>query len=142
MTLEELQQLVDKDLKLDDTELDSESARIPLLHNKYLQHLNKFTLLLKKAQQDYNGLTREKWEYYTGKADESVYREKPFDLKVLKSDVHIYIDSDEDIQKADQKVAYLNTVVKYLEQILRGLNNRTFLIKNMIEWKKFTSGAI
>ena len=142
MNLEELQQLVDKDLKLDDTELDSESARIPLLHNKYLQHFNKFSLLLKKAQQGYNVLVREKWEYYTGKADESGYREKPFDLKVLKSDVHIYIDSDEDIQKADQKVAYLNTVVKYLEQILRGLNNRTFLIKNMIEWKKFTSGAI
>ena len=142
MTLEELQQLVDKDLKLDDTELDSESARIPLLHNKYLQHFNKFSLLLKKAQQDYSGLVREKWEYYTGKADESVYREKPFDLKVLKSDVHIYIDSDEDIQKADQKVAYLNTVAKYLEQILRSINSRTFLIKNMIEWKKFTSGAI
>ena len=142
MTLEELQRLVDKDLKLDDTELDSESARIPLLHNKYLQHFNKFTLLLKKAQQDYNGLVRERWEYYTGKADESVYREKPFDLKVLKSDVHIYIDSDEDIQKADQKVAYLNTVAKYLEQILRSINSRTFLIKNMIEWKKFTSGAI
>ena len=142
MTLEELQRLVDKDLKLDDTELDSESARIPLLHNKYLQHFNKFSLLLKKAQQDYNWLVREKWEYYTGKADESVYREKPFDLKVLKSDVHIFIDSDEDIQKADQKVAYLNTVAKYLEQILRSINSRTFLIKNMIEWKKFTSGAI
>ena len=142
MTLEELQRLVDKDLKLDDTELDSESARIPLLHNKYLQYFNKFTLLLKKAQQELNVLEREKWEYYTGKADESVYREKPFDLKVLKSDVHIYINSDDEMQRADQKVAYLNTVAKYLEQILRGLNNRTFLIKNMIEWKKFTSGAI
>ena len=133
---------MDKDLKRDDTELDSESARIPLLHNKYLQHINKYSLLLKKAQQELNVLEREKWEYYTGKADESVYREKPFDLKVLKSDVHIYINSDEEMQRADQKVAYLNTVVKYLEQILRGLNNRTFLIKNMIEWKKFTSGAI
>ena len=39
MTLEELQQLVDKDLKLDDTELDSESARIPLLHNLSLIHI-------------------------------------------------------------------------------------------------------
>ena len=48
MTLDELQQLVDKDLKLDDTELDSESARIPLLHNKYLQHFNKFSLLQKR----------------------------------------------------------------------------------------------
>jgi len=142
MTLEELQQSADRDLKIDDTELDTESINIPILHNKYLQHFNKFSLLLKKAEYDHKLLVREKWEYYTGKADASVYQEKPFDLKVLKADVHIYIDSDEELQKADQKVAYLNVVVKYLEQVLRSINNRTFLIKNAIEWKKFTSGAI
>jgi len=142
MTLEELQTQVNRDFKIDDTELDSESIKIPLLHNKYLQHLNKFSLLLKKAEYDHKLLVREKWEYYTGKADASVYQEKPFDLKILKADVHIYIDSDEELQKADQKVAYLNVVVKYLEQVLRSINNRTFLIKNAIEWKKFTSGAI
>ena len=142
MTLEELQTQVNRDFKIDDTELDSESIKIPLLHNKYLQHLNKFSLLLKKAEYDHKLLVREKWEYYTGKADASVYKAKPFDIKVLKSDVHIYIDSDEELQKADQKVAYLNVVVKYLEQVLRSINNRTFLIKNAIEWKKFTSGAI
>ena len=97
---------------------------------------------LKKAEYDHKLLVRSKWEYYTGKADASVYKETPFDIKVLKSDVHIYIDSDEELQKADQKVAYLNVVVKYLEQVLRSINNRTFLIKNAIEWKKFTSGAI
>tara|TARA_R110000803_G_scaffold153453_1_gene218370 strand:- start:2278 stop:2706 length:429 start_codon:yes stop_codon:yes gene_type:complete len=142
MTLEELQTQVNRDFKIDDTELDSESIKIPLLHNKYLQHLNKFSLLLKKAEYDHKLLVREKWEYYTGKADASVYKAKPFDIKVLKSDVHIYIDSDEELQKADQKVAYLNVVVKYLEQVLRSINTRTFLIKNAIEWKKFTSGAI
>jgi hypothetical protein len=52
------------------------------------------------------------------------------------------MDSDPELQRADQKVAYLNQIVKYLEQILRGVNNRSFLIKNAIEWKKFTSGAI
>ena len=142
MTLEELQQLVDKDFTLDDTELDLESIKIPLLHNKYLQHFNKFSLLLKNAELEYKLITREKWEYYTGKADQSVYKEKPFDLKVLKSDVHNYMDSDNELQRADQKAAYLNQVVKYLEQVLRSINNRTFLIKNAIEWKKFTSGAI
>ena len=142
MNLEELQQAVDKDFKLDDTELDTESIRIPLLHNKYLQHFNKFSLLLKKAEYEHKALVRQKWEYYTGKSDPSVYKEKPFDLKILKSDVHIYMDSDEDLQRADQKAAYLNQVVKYLEQVLRSINNRTFLIKNAIEWKKFTSGAI
>ena len=142
MTLEELQQAVNKDFKLDDTELDTESVNIPLLHNKYLIHFNKFSLLLKKAEYDHKSMIRDKWEYYTGKADPSVYREKPFDIKVLKADVHIYMDSDPDLQKADQKVAYLNQIVKYLEQVLRSVNNRTFLIKNAIEWKKFTSGAI
>ena len=142
MTLEELQQQVGKDFKLDDTELDSESVSIPLLHNKYLIHFNKFSLLLKKAEYEHKTKIKNKWEYYTGKADPSVYKEKPFDIKVLKSDVHIYMDSDPELQRADQKVAYLNQIVKYLEQVLRGINNRSFLIKNAIEWKKFTSGAI
>ena len=142
MTLEELQQQVGKDFKLDDTELDSESVSIPLLHNKYLIHFNKFSLLLKKAEYEHKTMIKDKWEYYTGKADPGVYKEKPFDIKVLKSDVYIYMDSDPELQRADQKVAYLNQIVKYLEQILRGINNRSFLIKNAIEWKKFTSGAI
>ena len=142
MTLEELQQAVNKDFKLDDTELDTESVNIPLLHNKYLIHFNKFSLLLKKSEYEHKTMIRDKWEYYTGKADPHVYQERPFDIKVLKADVHIYMDSDPDLQKADQKVAYLNQIVKYLEQVLRSVNNRTFLIKNAIEWKKFTSGAI
>ena len=98
--------------------------------------------MLSKADAELNVIKREKWEYYTGKADPSVYKEKPFDLKVLKADVHIYMDSDDELQKADQKAAYLKQVVTYLEQVLRSINNRTFLIKNAIEWKKFTSGAI
>jgi hypothetical protein len=142
MTLEELQQSVDRDLKIDDTELDTESINIPLLHNKYLQHYNKFSLLLKKSEYEYRVLKRQKWEYYTGKADSSVYKEKPFDLKILKADVHIYMDSDEELQRADQKEAYLKQVVSYLEQVLRSINTRNFIIKNAIDWKKFTSGAI
>ena len=142
MTLEELQQQVDKDFKLDDTELDTESVKIPLLHNKYLQHFNKFSLLLKKAEYDYKTLQRHKWEYYTGKSDPSVYKEKPFDLKVLKNDVHIYINADEDIQKVQAKIVYQEAIVNYLEQILRMINNRSFTIKNAIEWRRFTSGAV
>ena len=142
MDLEQLQDLAEKDLKINDTELDLESLKTPQLHNKYLKFLNKWKLLQTKANTDYYKLRKEKWEYYTGKADPDIYKEKPFDLKVLKADVHIYMDSDDELQKADQKAAYLKQVVSYLEQVLRSINNRTFLIKNAIEWKKFTSGAI
>ena len=142
MTLEELQSQVDKDLVIDDTELDTESLRTPILHNKYLQYYNKFNLLLKKSQWEERTLQREKWEYYTGKSDPSVYKEKPFDLKVLKNDVHIYINADEDIQKVQAKIVYQEAIVNYLEQILRMINNRSFTIKNAIEWRRFTSGAV
>ena len=142
MTLEELQQSVDKDFKLDDTELDTESTKIPLLHNKYLQHFNKFSLLLKKAEYDYKTLQRHKWEYYTGKADPAVYQEKPFNLKVLRQDVDKYIKSDPEVNKLEQKVTYIETTVDYLEKTLKIISNRTFTIKNAIDWRKFTSGVI
>ena len=142
MTLEELQAEADKDLVIDDTELDTESLKTPILHNKYLQYYNKFNLLLKKSQWEERTLQREKWEYYTGKSDPSVYKAKPFDLKVLKNDVHIYINADEDIQKVQAKIVYQEAIVNYLEQILRMINNRSFTIKNAIEWRRFTSGAV
>jgi hypothetical protein len=84
MTLEELQELADKDLKINDTELDLESIKTPQLHNKYLKFLTKYKLMLSRSETEYNILKREKWEYYTGKADPSVYAQRPFHLNYLK----------------------------------------------------------
>ena len=142
MTLEELQELADKDLKINDSELDLESIKTPQIHNKYMKHLSKFKLMLSRAESELHIKKREKWEYYTGKADSSVYIEKPFNLKILRQDVDKYIDSDEEVIKAKQKVDYLTTVVDFLDRSIRQISNRTFTIKNAIDWKKFTSGAI
>ena len=140
MDLETLQNQVDVDLKIDDTELDLESIRTPQLHNKYLKQFTKYSLQYKKAKDDYDGLYKFKWEYYTGKATMEVYQAEPFDLKVLKSDVHIYLNADEELQKLGQRQEYLNVVVVYLERVLREINNRNWNIRNTIEWKKFLHG--
>lgn len=142
MTLEELQEQVDKDLKINDTELDLESLKTPQLHNKYLKEYNNFKLLLSRAESDYKILKRVKWEYYTGKASPKVYQEKPFNLKIMKSDIDKYLESDEDIIKAKQKIDYLETVVNYLDRTLKTISSRDWQIRNSIEWRKFTSGAI
>ena len=142
MTLEELQEQADKDLKINDSELDLESIKTPQIHNKYMKHLSKFKLMLSRAESELHIVKRTKWEYYTGKADSTVYVEKPFNLKILRQDVDKYIDSDEEVIKAKQKVDYLTTVVDFLDRSIRQISNRTFTIKNAIDWKKFTSGAI
>lgn len=142
MDLEKLQELADKDLKINDVELDLESLKTPQLHNKYMKHLTKFKLMLSRAESDLYSVKKNLWEYYTGKADASVYAQKPFNLKILKQDVEQYIQSDDAFIKAKQKVDYLNTVVDFLDRTIKQINNRTFTIKNAIDWRKFTSGAI
>jgi hypothetical protein len=142
MNLEELQNLADKKLKINDTELDLESLKTPQLHNEFLKHLTNYKLMLSRAETEYNTLKKDKWEYYTGKADASVYAEKPFDLKILRTDIDKYLDADIDLQKAKQKVDYLNTTVDFLDRTIRQISNRGFTIKNAIDWRKFTSGAI
>ena len=142
MTLEQLQELAEKKLKINDTELDLESLKTPQLHNEFLKHLTNYKLMLSRAETEYNILKKEKWEYYTGKADASVYAEKPFDLKILRTDIDKYLDADIDLQKAKQKVDYLETTVDFLDRTIRQISNRGFTIKNAIDWRKFTSGAI
>ena len=142
MNLEEIQELVDKDLKINDSELDLESIKTPQIHNKYMKLLTKFKLMLSRNESEFHITKKQKWEYYTGKADPSVYAEKPFNLKILRQDVDKYIDSYEAIIKLKQKSDYLNTVVDFLDRTVRQISNRTFTIKNAIDWKKFISGAL
>jgi hypothetical protein len=142
MDLEQLQLEADKDLKINDTELDLESLKTPQLHNKYMKHYTKFKLLLTRTEDELRTMKRDKWEYYTGKADPSVYQAKPFDLKIMRTDIDKYLEADEDIQKLSQKIAYLITVVDFLDKTIRVIVNRTYTIKNAIEWRRFTSGAV
>ena len=107
MTLEELQDLADKDLKINDTELDLESLKTPQLHNKYCKFHNKFKTLIKQSEYQLAILHREKSEYFTGKSDPAVYQAKPFNLKILRQDVDKYINSDPDIIK----VSSLKTIL-------------------------------
>ena len=141
MNLDELKLQVEKDLKVDDEHLDTESLKNQEIKAKYLDVKSKYELLLFKAKGDYKRMYREKWEYYGGKADAKVYVSKPFDIKVLKTDLSVYITSDEDIINAENKIGYLETVVDYTKGVIKSVDNRGWDIKNAIEWKKFEAGV-
>ena len=142
MTLDELKKIVYKDLPVDKDHLDTESLRNQDLYAKYLDYKTNFDFLLAKAKGEYKVLYKEKWEYYGGKADAKIYVTKPFDLKVLKNDLHIYIESDKEIIDAENKIVYLETTVKYIDYVLKSIQSRGWDIKNAIEWKKFEAGMV
>jgi len=141
MTLDELKLQVQRDLKVDNEHLDTESLKNQEIKANYLDHKSRYELLLYKAKGDYKRMYREKWEYYGGKADAKIYASKPFDLKVLKTDLAVYITSDEDIINAENKVGYLETVIDYIKGVIKSVDNRGWDIKNAIEWRKFEDGV-
>ena len=107
----------DKDLKINDTELDLESLKTPQLHNKYMKHYTKFKLLLTRTEDELRTMKRDKWEYYTGKLDDDTLKSRnwePFPY-VLKSEITTYLESDDDIfSQAEDTLTILR---KYVDQI-------------------------
>ena len=143
MTLEELKQESYKDLPINKVEnIDQESFFNQEIKAKWLDYKSRFELLLARSKGDYQVMYREKWEYYGGKADAKVYAAKPFDLKVLKTDLQMYIASDSDIIDLSNKIAYLETTIKFIDGVIRSIDNRGWDIKNAISWKQFEAGMI
>ena len=62
--------------------------------------------------------------------------------KVLKTDLNIYIESDQEVIDAKNKIVYLETTVKFLEGVQRSIQSRGWDIKNAIEWRKFEAGMV
>ena len=141
MNLENLQDMWRSDSKLDEDLHDNDSLAIPQLHMKYMEFHNQYSLMKKERDIEMKRLIKEKWLYYRGKAPSSVYKEMPFDLKLTtKEEISMFIEADEDIGKLKYKIEYIDQVIFFLDGVLRMINNRTYHIKNAIEWKKFQSG--
>jgi hypothetical protein len=65
---------------------------------------------------------------------------EPFQLKLLKADVQEYIDADDNVIESKKLLALQEEKVNYLESIVKSLTTRGYLIKNAIDWKRFTEG--
>ena len=139
--LESIQEMWEKDAKIDRDNLHDESLNIPSLHAKYFQIYNTIFLLRKKAEQQRKNIWHERYEYFSGKADPDVYIQNPFPKKIRDKDTMTkYLDADEKLSNASLKIEYYDTMLTYLESILKVIQNRTYQIKNAIEFMRFNAG--
>ena len=139
--LEEIQKMWVKDSHIDMDNLHDESIKVPALHAKYFEMYNTVVLLKKKAEQSRKNVRHERYEYFTGKADPDVYLENPFPKKIRDKDtLQKYLDADDKLSQISLKVEYYETILNYLESILKMIQNRTYQIKNAIDFLKFQAG--
>lgn len=140
MKLEEILQEMEKDSEIEKDRLDHESLKTPKLHSKWLKIYSGEKRVLNQLKTQLVQLTKEKEEYYGGKADASVYREKPFHLKLLKGDIPKYISSDPDIVKITSAIDVQDEKVYIIQEYIKQINQRGYSIKAALDFMRWTSG--
>ena len=124
MNLETIQGMWEKDSQIDPDELHTASLVVPTLHAKYYQLYNDLRLLRTKSKKVYQKVLQERYLYYSGKAEPEVYEKDPFPYKVREKDaIQRYLDSDQRLSDAELKVEYYNTMLDYLESIIKTIQN-------------------
>ena len=144
MKLEDIHNMWSEDCDVDRTELGEESLKLPKVHSKYLRVFSEERLTLKKLEEERKEFVKLKYDYYRGFLSEEDLKANgwvPFQLNVLKTDVPMYIEADQEMIKINLKLALQQEKVSTLEAIIKSISNRGFLIKNAIEFEKFKVGA-
>ena len=141
INLDEIQDMWRRDSKLDPDNLHLESLKIPGLHSKYYDLYNQLKLLRVKAEAEFAEIKLERHRYYTGKAPQETYVAEPFPYKVRdKESLKQYLDADPKMQEKHLKIKYYEIMLSFLEEIIKTISNRTYQIKNAIEWQRFIAG--
>ena len=143
MSTDDISEMWAKDCKIDEANLAGESKRIPELHNKYYTLYYKEALKVKKLRYDYKELEMSKREWIDGSMAEEDLRERgwrPFQKKVIRQDIDKYIQADRYIINLSLKIDYHSTRANFLEDIIKTIHSRNFVIKNMVDILKFQHG--
>lgn len=143
MKLEDIQREWTKDSQIDSDELGKEATKTVFLHSKYITWLVEARLGLKKLKYNYEELKKEKWEFYVyGPTPEQIKKGWQFPPvgKILKQDVKMYLDADNDLINLCMKIDFQQEKVSLLESIIETINRRGFQIRAAIDWEKFKNG--
>lgn len=140
-TIEEIEEAWKKDSPLSKSELVDQALEVDYLHAKYLKY---YRLCKEQKSRLSHTLTKKQFEardYYDGKAPSSAYKDKPFDRKVMKSDLDKYVAVDDDVVKVAVALDKATLKVELLDGILKQITYRGMNIKNAISYIQFLSGG-
>ena len=144
MNINDIKEMIQEDSTFikDEVNIDISSLSVPELSGKYHQLISEETMTLRLLRKEYDVLYRDRWVFYSGKADPEVYKNEPFDLKILKADIDKFLNADELLNKQKDKVTLQEVKINLLTEFTKSIMSISFNIGNAIKWKKFLSGEL
>jgi|TARA_Y100000310_G_scaffold267208_1_gene279116 hypothetical protein len=134
--------LKDSHFLKDEVNIDTASLSVPELSGKYHQLISEETMSLRILKKEYDVLYRDRWIFYSGKADPEEYDKEEFNLKILKQDIDKFLNADEQLNTQKDKVTLQESKINLLTEFTKSIMSLSFNIGNAIKWKKFLSGEL
>ena len=144
MKFEEIFDAWKSDSEIDQTDLGNESLKIPKLHHKYYMMLLAERSSLRKLEAQMKQLKLSKYEFYSQGHTEETKKlgwELPPRGIILKADIPMYLEADKDTIELSLKIGVQGEKVDFLDSIIKSLQTRNFLIKNAIDFLRWTNGG-
>ena len=144
MKIDDINKMIDKDAAFlkEECNIDIASLRVPELCARYHQLIYQEKLTLEYFKTEYKVLRKDRWVYYTGKADPEVYEKEPFNLNILKADIDKFLDADSLLNVALLKVKEQEEKLNLLTEQVKSIMSLSFNVGNAIKWKKFLNGEL
>lgn len=144
MTLPQYHKRWKEDCIIDNSQLDAAAQDVPVLHARWWEYYTTERLRFKLLDQALKILKRQKWEWYTNKLDDKERIRlgwQPNALRVLDKNVSVYMDADPDIQEQIMKCAVQEELLRFLEDVIKNINNRGYLLRTTTDFLKFKMGV-
>lgn len=145
LTNDELMKEWASDCQIDRTQLLERMSRHPLLHSKYLTHLQTYKVKLRTLTLKYQKHRQIKTRYYNGELGQeelAVLNLKQYQYKKpMKSEMESLLDADADLQLIQEQILYIETLVTASESILKDVTNQYYIFKTIVDFTKFQAGV-
>lgn len=136
MKLEDIQEELQIDIKIDATQLQYEAQHNPVLYSKWMVKHSMIRKEMLRIEAQKKQALKKKLDYYTGRGDGDEFSMDRYE----KSEMKTVIGADQEVLKIDTSLQYWAILLEFCSGALDAIKSRGFAIKAMIEIRQFEAG--
>lgn len=145
MKLETIHEMWEQDSKIDILNLTNDNSNIGKLHSKYWKILNHERMRLTALEAELRVLSTDKFWFFIQGHDEET-RAKGWELPprgkiTVKDEAKQLVECDKEVVEMTLRVAAAREKVRFVEDIIKNIHQRSYTISNIIRWKIFENGG-
>lgn len=134
MKLEDLQNELDQDVKIDFTKLQFEAANNPTLYSKWLRKHSNIRKEILREESIAKKAKKVKLDYYSGRGDDMCMD------RYERSEMKTVLEGDADLVKTNARLQYWHILLEFCSGALDAIKSRGFSIKHIQEMRQFEAG--